>query len=85
MVAAASSLRPRVVAASRSSAHPMIRNGAGPMRFFFTILLLCGVNVKYYALLAFIAFFYLLTTYAGNFYHRKPYDLFGLFTSAKTK
>jgi hypothetical protein len=36
-------------------------------------------------LLAFIGFLYALTTYAGGFYHRKPYDLFGLYSSAKPK
>ncbi|HEY4338135.1 MAG TPA: DUF4395 domain-containing protein [Puia sp.] len=42
-------------------------------------------GVQWLVLLAFIALFYLLTAYATDFYHRKPYDLFGLFTTAKTK
>ncbi|MEP6841923.1 MAG: AI-2E family transporter [Pseudolysinimonas sp.] len=33
---------------------------------FFTILLLCGVNVKYYALLAFIAFLFSLVPLVGT-------------------
>jgi hypothetical protein len=42
-------------------------------------------GAQWLILLVFIAFLYTLTTYASNFYHRKPYDLFGLYTSAKTK
>ena len=42
-------------------------------------------GAQWLVLLVFIAFLYTLTTYASNFYHRKPYDLFGLYTSAKQK
>lgn len=42
-------------------------------------------GAQWLVLLVFIAFLYMLTTYASNFYHRKPYDLFGLYTSTKTK
>jgi len=42
-------------------------------------------GTQWLVLLVFIAFLYMLTTYASNFYHRKPYDLFGLYTSAKPK
>jgi hypothetical protein len=42
-------------------------------------------GAQWLILLAFIAFLYTLTTYASSFYHRKPYDLFGLYTSAKPK
>jgi len=40
---------------------------------------------QWLVLLVFIAFLYTLTTYASSFYRRKPYDLFGLYTSTKTK
>jgi hypothetical protein len=42
-------------------------------------------GAQWLVLLAFIAFLYVLTTYANGFYKRKPYDLFGLYTTAKTK
>lgn len=42
-------------------------------------------GAQWLVLVVFIAFFVILTNYASDFYHRKPYDLFGLLTSAKTK
>lgn len=41
-------------------------------------------GVQWVILLAFIAFFVSLTFYASGFYHKKPYDLFRLNTTAKT-
>ena len=42
-------------------------------------------GAQWLTLVVFLAFLYTLTTYASNFYHRKPYDLFGLFSTTKPK
>ena len=42
-------------------------------------------RAQWFVLLAFIAFLYLLINYAGSFYGKKPYDLFGLYTTTQPK